>query len=598
MVRWLSPKTLVLTALDVLISGLFGRYADKREIEALSSDACRYPVATTEDEVWIDYVADTGDGWRSSRTVAWALQRGWAAGRVRSWPTDVPPRDLPRGRALIMGGDQVYPKAGLKEYNRRLRWPYEDAAPPESADEQVFAIPGNHDWYDGLTQFLRLFCRGTSFASWETEQRRSYFAIQLPHRWWLLGIDVAFDHYLDEGQLAYFDQQRCEVEDPSSCPEDQACPKLHRGDAVILCVAKPHWEIGAVSGDFRAKKQVLGRAALAEFERRLTGYGLRLRLVLSGDLHHYARFAAADGEPQRITSGGGGAFLYPTHRVPRCLSWPSVTSIAGARPSPEGAAPDVIYEREGLYPETATSRSWWLAIPFAPVVLNLSFAVTAGVVYLLLALLGRASLAPPVMHSYVPPDLARLFLPGTARPSFVVFALLLLLALVAFADGKRWWLGSLALAAPHWLAHIWAASAVASWSKSVACDRLGSCPESVSDMVSSTDQLWFALTTAALILVVGGCVGGLIMGIYLLLAQVLGRHPTEAYSALHVSRYKHFLRIRVAKEKLVIFPIGVEGSRRRWRRDGEPTKPLQPRLIDDVVEITRGPARVDRGCPG
>jgi hypothetical protein len=43
--------------------------------------------------------------------------------------------------------------------------------------------------------------------------------------------------------------------------------------------------------------------------------GLKLPIVLSGDTHHYSRYTGDDGVTQFITSGGGGAFLHPTHQL-------------------------------------------------------------------------------------------------------------------------------------------------------------------------------------------------------------------------------------------------------------------------------------------
>jgi len=54
----------------------------------------------------------------------------------------------------------------------------------------MLALPGNHDWYDGLTSFLRLFTQGRMIGGWRTEQKRSYFTVQLPHRWWLYAVDI------------------------------------------------------------------------------------------------------------------------------------------------------------------------------------------------------------------------------------------------------------------------------------------------------------------------------------------------------------------------------------------------------------------------
>ena len=67
-------------------------------------------------------------------------------------------------------------------------------------------MPGNHDWYDGLTAFLRLFVRHedrTSAAGAPPSPARTS-RCELPHGWWLLAIDAQSGSYLDDPQLAYF----------------------------------------------------------------------------------------------------------------------------------------------------------------------------------------------------------------------------------------------------------------------------------------------------------------------------------------------------------------------------------------------------------
>ncbi|HEY6179460.1 MAG TPA: hypothetical protein VIX73_33625, partial [Kofleriaceae bacterium] len=69
------------------------------------------------------------------------------------------------------GGDLVYPVASREEYEQRLVMPYEHALPHTRAPHpDVFAIPGNHDWYDSLISFTRRFCSERWFAGWRTRQ--------------------------------------------------------------------------------------------------------------------------------------------------------------------------------------------------------------------------------------------------------------------------------------------------------------------------------------------------------------------------------------------------------------------------------------------
>jgi hypothetical protein len=77
-----------------------------------------------------------------------------------------------------------------------------------------------------LTSFIRIFCQHAYIGGWRTRQARSYFAVPLPHRWWLWGIDIQLSTYIDAPQLDYF---------------HTVADKMGPGDRVILCVAEPSW---------------------------------------------------------------------------------------------------------------------------------------------------------------------------------------------------------------------------------------------------------------------------------------------------------------------------------------------------------------------
>src|SRR5262249_49095264 len=129
---------------------------------------------------------------------------------------------LTRGRILVLGGDQVYPTASRDAYRARLLEPFETAYRTlvekwSAADApDLYAVPGNHDWYDGLRAFLGVFCRRRLAGDWvtqregrliggrATQQTRSYFAIKLPGTWWLCGLDIQLEGYIDQPQVDFF----------------------------------------------------------------------------------------------------------------------------------------------------------------------------------------------------------------------------------------------------------------------------------------------------------------------------------------------------------------------------------------------------------
>ena len=160
MAHWFNPLLLLKLLSNVILSSVFGQYADRRLIVAaldtVDADvhferACavkKYFTPDTDGAVLLDWVADLGDGFDSTYAVACLLARqNLTIGGLM----------LPRGQALVMGGDEVYPKASKQAYANQMRQPYAWAFPDrdrKSADGvPVFAIPGNHDWYRTVSFF-------------------------------------------------------------------------------------------------------------------------------------------------------------------------------------------------------------------------------------------------------------------------------------------------------------------------------------------------------------------------------------------------------------------------------------------------------------
>ncbi len=94
-----------------------------------------------------DFIADTGD----DATVSEAVAR-----LPLSAEYEVDGEVLPRGDVLVHGGDLAYPVATVREVTRRLIGPFNRVFEPLcdwSKPRVLLAIPGNHDWYDGLDGF-------------------------------------------------------------------------------------------------------------------------------------------------------------------------------------------------------------------------------------------------------------------------------------------------------------------------------------------------------------------------------------------------------------------------------------------------------------
>lgn len=350
-VRWLAPAQLVQTGIKVATSSGFVGILDKRELQATLDPA---PIAVQADDAggaWLDFVADTGDGFDATYTVASLLARPTL--EVLPPPgSGGPPLVLPRGDALVMGGDEVYPTPSAAAYDDRLRGPFRAALPEADPAPTLLALPGNHDWYDGLTAFLRVFGQKRTLGGWQTAQSRSYFVVELPARWWLVGLDTQLGTELDDPQRLFFRQH--------------LTARLKPGDGVIVCAPAPTW----MYANDRDRDEPDLFNSLNWFDRTVVRTreempgqppvptGASVRLWLTGDQHHYARYSpdpadVAAGHPiagELVTCGLGGAYLAATHRIPRTLVLPPPESRYADR--------DVAsrFTLQASYPDAGTSR--------------------------------------------------------------------------------------------------------------------------------------------------------------------------------------------------------------------------------------------------
>jgi hypothetical protein len=537
-VRWLGPVLLAATGARVALAEQFGAYLDKRELQ--------YPFpkqlhdhtggATGQEQgFWFDYVADLGDGFDGTYSVAYLLaQRELDLDGVR----------LPRGEALVMGGDQVYPTASGLAYEERFLGPYRSAFPVGEEGQPVptlYALPGNHDWYDGLTAFLRIFARreGTHIGGWQSTQTRSYFALKLPHRWWLLAIDAQDGAYIDDPQLEYFREIAAQIEP---------------GDRVILCTPNPAW--------VQAKDRPTLYDTTDYFIRKIVyPTGAEVALMLSGDLHHYSRYTTAGtGGRQLITFGGGGAYLYATHELPKQITVPPKESIVRQASTSEQ------YSLEKTYPSRARSRTLGTGVFTRLPLRNWSFLVLLGVLHtlLLLALDNAAG------------DLLTL-------PGFMMIAIMFGLTMFFAAGltvGRRravnYWLG---------IGH------------GVIQVGMGVGALLVWHMLPFDKMPWplSALSAAVLYGPVLAVASAEIVAGYLLVASKFGVNLNELFAGQGMQGYKGFLRLHIGADgALTIYPIGLDSAGKRWRAAPnapahapwiEPVKPLTPKLIEPPIRL-------------
>jgi hypothetical protein len=553
-VRWFSPGVLARSGIKVVLSSAFGDYLDKRELQTAFAGGLTLD-ARGDAEMWVDFVADSGDGFAATYTVAWAVsQRELTVRADTAVDRDASTNGhltLPRGRIVIFGGDEVYPVAKVDDYQDRFVGPYAAALPwtepstesaePRDASEAVeavdpaahprlLAIPGNHDWYDGLTGFMRVFGQQSWIGGRQSVQTRSYFAAALPGRWWLWGIDIQSDAYLDSAQIRYFREVGSEI---------------GAGDRLILCTAKPSWAEGHEPDAYRN---------LAYVEKNLVPDHCEAVLMISGDSHHYARYKSDSGR-EKITAGGGGAFLSGTHALEHEVDVPT---------APDGELSK--HELQRCYPDAATSRRLsrrTLALPFK----NPSFMWVPGILNVLLFMANQFGLrslqngssdfeSAARRWTWLDLALGRLRNPLTLLVVLTLFALLTGFAKPPAAVRARWakLATKLAMGAFHTVLHLATAATVA-WA--------------ATRTVAFADGFWYVVLVVVLVAVVGAVLGAVALGLYLFLALgLLGTHQTEVFSAIREEGYKNFLRLHIEPDgRLTVYSLGIDRVVKKWDLD-------------------------------
>jgi hypothetical protein len=558
MAHWFDPVLLIKLLNNVATSSMFGQYADRRLMVAAldtvpDADHVARAMALSQHfkpddsgSVWFDFVADLGDGFDSTYAVATLLAKK---------ELKIGDLTLPRGQALIMGGDEVYPAATKQAYRNQLwqpyKWAFPDHDPKDERGVPLLAIPGNHDWYDGLVLFLAYFCREkqTHFGSWRTHQRRSYFAIQITENWWLWAVDIQLAEDIDQPQDDYF-----------RSIADAMPDNAH----IILCSAEPGW----LYTDTNDKSwEVMGFAIGIAKE---AGKNFKIPILISGDTHHYSRYASPDGK-QFITSGGGGAFLHPTHQLePEVeIKWSGKTKLAlGQIPAAtKDAKPEF-----ACYPSQNISRrlTWWnLIFAFT----NWDFSLLMGAIY------GLAGILIGLRDQWDAYAILTLFFGApilwyttdqekSRRPAVLISCALHTLA--------------------HVVAVVLSAQMFTAWN---AVNQI---------LPGQWYSGWIWLLTFLLQMgVVGAVIGSTIFGWNMLITCLaLRMNRNDAFSSFRLGSYNNFLRVRISGDTAEVFAIGLEDVPRRkdWKDNPKhkppghpdepvfiPERPLKPHLIERVT---------------
>lgn len=238
----------------------------------------------------------------------------------------------------IIASDVIYPAGDVNDYVEKFFVPFAGYRHP------VYAIPGNHDWLDGLVGFMRHFCGAKppeeKFRP-PRRQRWARLALLVHHLFWRRPRELA-GRTLAEGAALRGEAQASGPAQPNMYFAIDT-PQLR-----IVCIDtgilgrldhdQGQWLARVSAGD-KPKLLVSGKPVFAGPDaspRRIlpadgsdAGYSDLLWNVirdpannyvamLAGDVHHYERHMVhlPDGrELPCVISGGGGAFMTSTHQI-------------------------------------------------------------------------------------------------------------------------------------------------------------------------------------------------------------------------------------------------------------------------------------------
>jgi len=452
-------------------------------------------------DLWIDFIADSGDDAAVSEAVADMVFQPY---RVPDGAEGEAEIVAPRGHILLFGGDTAYPVATELEIHNRVCVPFNKVL-RERIDREprvLMGIPGNHDWYDGLDGFRRLFrardeeldrasivqadqidpnTQIGQLIDWveafrvghhvskrptlplfgyDTVQQSSYWLLQLAPRLDLWGVDRQL-RVVNESQQRFFQAHRDE----------------HPDHAKVLVISDPAY---AMLEPYPIGQRILQSLAIT-FEHDEP-------LVLTGDTHHYCR--QRFGRGMHVIAGGGGAFLHPARIDRKGFSDP-----------------------DAEFPGPRASFALAMQVPWQIAGGRAGFVVHVALALLYLPILGTllanqdASVASAVIA--VIATFACGMIGGWRQNNGLVIG--------ALAAGVGLWVGALP------------------WVMNAAVGGLGA------GHLGHTAQSFLAYFLS----IYPGALG---FGTFLMVLTILGLEQHQAFSALANPGYKHFLRLRIRKD--------------------------------------------------
>lgn len=285
---WLAPLNLIRARRHILVTWLYdstNRKRDewvgmrRRDHDPSGTFALQRPLG---DRFSFLILGDTGEGDASQMVLVDKIQQ---EGKDAAF--------------TIIAGDVIYPSGRSAEYRAKFYVPY------RNVEHDIYAVPGNHDWYDELHGFLIHFCdsnrklRAPDRVAIKPEklgdlrrirrntyvQPNMYFTIEHP-RLQIVCIDTGVKGGLGRAQEQWL---RRVSADPR--------PK-------VLITGFPFYVDG---GPGKVSARIRALVARSNYV-----------LVVGGDKHNFQAYELKKGKSSvwYLVNGGGGAYASPTYGIP------------------------------------------------------------------------------------------------------------------------------------------------------------------------------------------------------------------------------------------------------------------------------------------
>ncbi|MDW4904125.1 metallophosphoesterase [Streptomyces sp. ADMS] len=310
---WLDPRTLW-PARNGVLASWFGdptgrtrsRWSEQRT--AAGAPADKVVRRTDADRFSFLVIGDTGEGDAPQYAVVPGLLK---VGHDTAF--------------TVVASDVIYPVGATDDYGTKFFRPYQDYPAP------IYAIPGNHDWYEDLNGFMRVFCDAPPLPADPPPRPLT--------RAWLRSLLWHRPSAVDEQRLTQTGKLR-------SAPAQQAVQPgpywaidagpvrvigIDTGLLGTLDAEQGRW-LDQVSAGPVPKILITGSPLYVDGEHHpcpIEGGGTVDDLVrdpernfvaaIGGDIHNYQRYpVGVNGRTvQYVVSGGGGAFTHATHTIKR-----------------------------------------------------------------------------------------------------------------------------------------------------------------------------------------------------------------------------------------------------------------------------------------